>query len=107
MGVLKTSVAPLGMLLAMRSRHLAVLTYSSVCSARPSGCGLAGRAFLNTLVFFPVRGSVTHILLKRQNMRNIQQPHHGSVEKPALSKIEGSASVGSGTSNMKKVNGNR
>jgi len=31
-----------------RSRPLAVLTYSSVRSARPSGCGLAGRAFLNS-----------------------------------------------------------
>jgi len=44
MGVLKTSVAPFGMLFAMCSRHLAVLTDSSVGSTRPSGCGLAGRA---------------------------------------------------------------
>jgi hypothetical protein len=35
-----------------RSRPLAVLTYSSVRSARPSGCALAGRAFLNTPLFF-------------------------------------------------------
>ena len=35
-----------------RSRPLAVLTYSFIRSARPRGCGLAGRAFLNTPVFF-------------------------------------------------------
>ena len=35
-----------------RSRPLAVLTYSLVRSALPSGCGLAGRAFLNTPLSF-------------------------------------------------------
>jgi hypothetical protein len=42
-----------------RSRHLAVLTYSFVRSARPSGCGLAGRAFLNT-PFFGMALSYSH-----------------------------------------------
>ena len=36
-----------------RSRPLAALTYCFVRSARPSGCGLAGRTFLNILLFFP------------------------------------------------------
>ncbi len=37
---------------AQAGRRLVVLTYSSVRSARPSGCGLAGPAFLNTPLFF-------------------------------------------------------
>jgi hypothetical protein len=58
-----------------RSRHVAVLTYSSVRSARPSSCGLSferpqdrtGRAFLNTPLcfaygfFVPTYGSTTEI----------------------------------------------
>ena len=43
-----------------RSRPLAMLTYFFVRSARPSGCGLAGRAFLNTPNFF-VLFLVTHM----------------------------------------------
>ena len=49
-----------------RSRRLVVLTYSSVRSARPNSCGLAGRAFLNTPLFFLARGPVTHIVMERQ-----------------------------------------
>jgi len=65
-----------------RSRPLAVLTYSSVRSARPSSCGLAmgngvphagaGRAtnthlFEHSLIFFRLT-SVTHVLMKWPNI---------------------------------------
>ncbi len=43
-----------------RSRPLAVLTYSFIRSARSSGCGLAGREFLNTPPIFHVCILVTH-----------------------------------------------
>jgi hypothetical protein len=56
-----------------RSRPLAVLTYSFVRSVRPSGCGLAGRAFLNTPLFVFVWLSVIHMRINRQNIAINQQ----------------------------------
>jgi hypothetical protein len=50
-----------------RSRCLAVLTYSPVRSARPSSCGLAGRAFLNTPSFSLCGSKSFHMLMKSQN----------------------------------------
>lgn len=53
-----------------------MLTYSSIRSARPIDRGLTERAFMNTPLFFPFGILSLIYVVKRQNVRNIQQSHN-------------------------------